>query len=89
MTPEMVVDIGKRALEMTLMLGAPMLLFSLVVGVAISIVQATTQINEVTLTFVPKIFAVFLAVAIFMPWMLRTLTDYVTEIFALIPTLTS
>jgi len=88
MTPEMVVDIGKRALEMTLMLGAPMLLFSLVVGVAISIVQATTQINEVTLTFVPKIFAVFLAIAIFMPWMLRMLTSYVTELFTLIPNLT-
>lgn len=85
MTPEMVVDIGKRALEMTLMLGAPMLLFSLVVGVGISIVQATTQINEITLTFVPKIFAVFLAVALFMPWMLRMLTSYVSELYAMIP----
>ncbi len=89
MTPEMVVDIGKRALEMTLLLGAPMLLFSLVIGVAISIVQATTQINEVTLTFVPKIFAVFLAIAIFMPWMLRTMISYVTELFTMIPGLTS
>jgi len=85
MTPEMVVDIGKRALEMTLLMAAPMLLFSLVVGVAISIVQATTQINEVTLTFVPKIFAVFLAIAIFMPWMLRMLTSYVTDLFTMIP----
>ncbi len=85
MTPEMVVDIGKRALEMTLLLGAPMLVFSLVVGVGISIMQATTQINEVTLTFVPKIFAVFLSIAIFMPWMLRTLTGYVTELFSMIP----
>ncbi|MBI5137924.1 MAG: flagellar biosynthesis protein FliQ [Nitrospirae bacterium] len=85
MTPEMVVDIGKRALEMTLLLGAPMLLFSLVVGVGISIVQATTQINEITLTFVPKIFAVFLALALFMPWMLRMLVAYVTELFAMIP----
>ena len=88
MTPEMVVDIGKRALEMTLLLGAPMLLFSLVVGVGISIIQATTQINEITLTFVPKIFAVFLAIAIFMPWMLRTLIAYVTELFTVIPGLT-
>jgi len=85
MTPDMVVEIGKRALEVTLLLGAPMLLFSLVVGVGISILQATTQINEVTLTFVPKIFAVFLALAVFLPWMLQLLIGYVTDLFAGIP----
>jgi flagellar biosynthesis protein FliQ len=85
MTPDTVVEIGKRALEVTLLLGAPMLIFSLIVGVGISIVQATTQINEITLTFVPKIFAVFLALAIFMPWMLQLVIGYVTELFAAIP----
>lgn len=85
MTPDTVVEIGKRALEITLLLGAPMLIFSLVVGVGISILQATTQINEVTLTFVPKIFAVFLALAIFLPWMLQLLITYVTDLFAAIP----
>jgi len=85
MTPDTVVEIGKRALEMTLLLGAPMLIFSLVIGVGISILQATTQINEVTLTFVPKIFAVFLALAIFLPWMLQLLITYVTDLFAAIP----
>jgi flagellar biosynthetic protein FliQ len=87
MTPDTVVEIGKRALEMTLLLGAPMLIFSLIVGVGISIIQATTQINEITLTFVPKIFAVFLALAIFLPWMLQLLIAYVTELFAAIPSL--
>ena len=88
MTPDTVVEIGKRALEMTLLLGAPMLIFSLIVGVGISIIQATTQINEITLTFVPKIFAVFLALAIFMPWMIQLLITYVTELFTAIPGLT-
>jgi len=87
MTPDAVVEIGKRALEVTLLLGAPMLIFSLVVGVGISILQATTQINEVTLTFVPKIFAVFLALAIFLPWMLQLLITYVTNLFSSIPAL--
>ena len=87
MTPDTVVEIGKRALEITLLLGAPMLIFSLIVGVGISIIQATTQINEVTLTFVPKIFAVFLALAIFLPWMLQLLITYVTDLFAAIPSL--
>ena len=87
MTPDTVVEIGKRALEMTLLLGAPMLIFSLVIGVGISILQATTQINEVTLTFVPKIFAVFLALVIFLPWMLQLLITYVTDLFAAIPSL--
>ncbi|MFQ5508685.1 MAG: flagellar biosynthesis protein FliQ [Leptospirillia bacterium] len=87
MTPEMVVDIGKRALEITLLMSSPMLIFSLIVGVSISIVQATTQINEITLTFVPKIFAVFLAVAIFLPWQLQLMTTYVQSLFAAIPAL--
>jgi len=87
-TPEAVVEIGKRALEVTLLLGAPMLIFSLIVGVGISIIQATTQINEITLTFVPKIFAVFLALALFLPWMLQLVIAYVTELFASIPGMT-
>ncbi len=89
MTPEMVIDIGHRALQLTLMLAAPMLVISLVVGVLISIVQATTQINEMTLTFVPKIFAVFVATALFMPWMISTFLRFVEDLFIMIPGLTS
>jgi flagellar biosynthetic protein FliQ len=84
-TPDLVVDIGRRALEMTLLLSSPMLVASLVVGLIISIFQAATQINEVTLTFVPKILVVFLALVLFLPWMLRLMIGYTTNLFLNIP----
>jgi flagellar biosynthesis protein FliQ len=87
MTPQMVVSIGREALTVTLMVAAPMLLFGLVIGLIISIFQAVTQINEMTLTFVPKILAVALALLIFLPWMISMLTDFTRHMFALIPTL--
>jgi flagellar biosynthetic protein FliQ len=87
MTPQMVVEIGREALTVTLLIAAPMLGFGLVVGVVISIFQAVTQINEMTLTFVPKILAVAAALLIFLPWMISTLTDFTRHMFALIPTL--
>ncbi len=87
MTTQMVVAIGREALSLTLMISGPMLLFGLVVGLAISVFQAITQINEMTLTFVPKILAVALAMLIFLPWMINMATDFARHMFELIPTL--
>lgn len=87
MTPQMVVAIGREALSVTIMVAAPMLAFGLVIGLIISIFQAVTQINEMTLTFVPKILAVALALLVFLPWMINMLTDFTRHMFDLIPTL--
>jgi flagellar biosynthetic protein FliQ len=87
MTPELVVQLARRAFETTLLLSAPLLIFSLVVGLAISIFQAVTSINEVTLTFVPKIVAVMVAMIIFFPWMMSYLSDFTREIYSLIATM--
>ena len=87
MTPQMVVAIGREALTVTLMVAAPMLAFGLVIGLIISIFQAVTQINEMTLTFVPKILAVAMALLIFLPYMINTLTDFGRHMFDLIPSL--
>jgi flagellar biosynthetic protein FliQ len=83
----MVVAIGREALSLTLMVAGPMLAFGLIIGLIISIFQAVTQINEMTLTFVPKILAVAAALLVFMPWMINMLTDFATHMFDLIPTL--
>jgi len=87
MTPQMVISIGREALQVTLLVAAPMLGFGLLIGLVISIFQAVTQINETTLTFVPKILAVALALLLFMPWIINTLTDFARHMFALIPQL--
>ncbi len=87
MTPQMVVAIGREALMLTVMISGPLLLFALVVGLIISIFQAVTQIQEMTLTFVPKILAVALALLIFLPWMINMATDFTRHMFELIPTL--
>lgn len=71
----------------TLMVAGPMLLFALVVGLLISIFQAVTQINEMTLTFVPKILAVALALLIFLPWMINRMTDFTNHLVDMIPML--
>lgn len=71
--------------KITLTLSLPMLLVGLVVGLMISIFQATTQINEMTLTFVPKILAVIVVIIFTMPWMLNMLMDFTTRIFNLMP----
>lgn len=87
MTPELVLQLARRSFETTLLLSAPLLIFSLVVGLAISIFQAITSINEVTITFVPKIVAVMIAMIIFFPWMMTYLSDFTREIYALIATM--
>ncbi len=87
METQTVVAIGREALSVTLMIAGPMLLAGLIIGLAISIFQAITQINEMTLTFVPKILAIALAVLIFLPWMINVATDFARHMFAMIPTL--
>jgi flagellar biosynthetic protein FliQ len=84
MTPELVVQLARRSFEATLLLAAPLLLFSLIVGLAISIFQAVTSINEATLAFAPKIVAVMVAIIIFFPWMMSYMSDFTREIYALI-----
>ncbi len=81
MTPESVVELGQLALQTTLLVAGPMLAAGLVVGLAISIVQAATHINEMTMTFVPKIVAVFLAMLLSLPWLIRQMTGFTTGIF--------
>jgi len=87
MTPEFVVDIGRRAIETALMVAAPMLIAALLIGLLISIFQAATQINEQTMTFIPKIVGVFVTMLLFAPWMLQKLMNLFHMIFNIIPTL--
>jgi len=84
---DMAIQIGRDALLMVMMISAPMLGLALFVGIAVSIFQATTQIQEQTLAFVPKIIAVFVAVLLFGPWMLSLVVNYTREIFMNIPQL--
>lgn len=85
MTQEFVVGLGRQAVEMTLMLAAPMLGLGLAVGLIVSIFQAVTQIQEMTLTFVPKIIAVMTGLLLFLPWMLRIMLSFTAQIFTEIP----
>jgi flagellar biosynthetic protein FliQ len=85
MTPDFIVGFGKEVVWVTLLVSGPMLLFGLVVGVIISIFQAVTQIHEMTLTFVPKILAVMIALVIFFPWMMRVLLNFTEKLFVNIP----
>lgn len=85
MTPELVISVGKSALETAILISAPILLLSLIIGLIISIFQAVTQINEATLTFVPKILVTFIALLIFFPWMLRIMLGFTTTLFTNIP----
>ena len=79
--------IGSRALEITLLLAAPLLLVALVTGLIVGAFQAATQINEQTLSFIPKLLAMALAVVIAGPWMLKVLISYTRELFESIPSL--
>lgn len=87
MTPETVMEIGRQAIEMTLMLSGPLLLAALVTGLIISIFQAATQINEQTLSFIPKLVVMFITLIIAGPWMLQMMTDYIRRLFESIPQL--
>ena len=83
---EIMIALSKEALLLTLLVSAPMLAAGLVVGVLVSLLQAVTQIQEMTLTFIPKILAVSLALWFFLPWMLTSLVEYTRHVFEALPT---
>ncbi|RZA36311.1 MAG: flagellar biosynthesis protein FliQ [Lysobacteraceae bacterium] len=85
MTPESVMTMGRQAMEITLMISAPLLLVALIIGLVISIFQAATQINEATLSFIPKLVGIFVALVLAGPWMLSTMLDYMRGVFTGIP----
>lgn len=87
MTPTTVIDLGRQALELTLLVSAPLFIAALVTGLIISIFQAATQINEQTLSFIPKLFVVLGVLVAAGPWILRTLVNYTEELIQSIPTL--
>lgn len=87
MTPGVVMEIGRQALEVTLVMAAPMLLTALIVGLIISVFQAATQLNEATLQFVPKLVVMFLVLMLAGPWMLQYMMDYIQRLFESIPQL--
>lgn len=85
MNNQTVLTLGQAALETMLLVSAPLLLVALVVGLLVSIIQAATQINEMTLSFIPKVLAIFFAMLALGPWMLATLVDYSKRLFQSIP----
>ena len=87
MTPETVMTVGQQALTLTVIIAAPMLLSALAVGLFIGMIQAATQINEMTLSFIPKLLVLAAAVAISGPWMMRTMLAFTRELFSRIPAL--
>lgn len=85
MTPETVMTIATNAMKMTLILSGPLLLVALVAGLIVSLFQAATQINEMTLSFIPKLLALFITMVLIGPWMINTFVDYMREVFESIP----
>ena len=85
MTPEMVMDVGREALYLTMMLAGPLLLSALTVGLLIGVFQAATQIQEMTLSFIPKLIALTFALLFAGPWMLRMLVEFTQRLFLAIP----
>jgi flagellar biosynthetic protein FliQ len=86
MTPETVMDLTHSTLMVTCMLAAPLLLIALAVGLVIGMLQAATQINEQTLSFIPKLLFIVLSLFAVGPWMLKTLVDFTHDLYASIPT---
>ena len=87
MTPESVMAIGREALEVTIMLSAPLLLAALITGLLVSVFQAATQINEMTLSFIPKLLAMFVVMIIAGPWMLSLMLDYMHRMLTNLPSM--
>jgi flagellar biosynthetic protein FliQ len=87
MTPETVLTIGQHALEMTMLLAAPLLLVALAVGLLVGVFQAATQINEMTLSFIPKLVGMSVALVVAGPWMLKELVGYTRALIESIPQL--
>ncbi|HQE38775.1 MAG TPA: flagellar biosynthesis protein FliQ [Zoogloea sp.] len=87
MTPTTVIDLGRQALELTLLVSAPLFIAALVTGLLVSIFQAATQINEQTLSFVPKLIATFITLVLAGPWMITMMTDFIRRLFESIPSM--
>ena len=87
MTPTTVIELGRQALELTLLVSAPLFIAALVTGLVISIFQAATQINEQTLSFVPKLIATFITLVLAGPWMITMMTDFIRRLFESIPSM--
>jgi flagellar biosynthetic protein FliQ len=87
MNPETIMTVGSRALEITLLISAPLLLVALVTGLVIGAFQAATSINEQTLSFIPKLIAISAVLVFTGPWMLKVLVSYTRELFESIPSL--
>lgn len=85
MSESLLIQLGRDALMMVLLISAPMLGLGLIVGIMVSVFQATTQIQEPTLAFIPKIVAVFVGIAIFGPWMLHVITRFTTQLYTQVP----
>jgi len=85
MNPDTVISLAQRALEVTLLISAPPLLAALLTGLVVSIFQAATQINEMTLSFIPKLVAIFVVLVVFGPWMLSIMIDYMNNLITGIP----
>lgn len=88
MTPEVVIELARNALETALMMALPMLAVSLAVGIVVSVIQAATQIQEMTLTFVPKILSMFISLLIAFPWLMDKMISYTQELIMKIPQFT-
>ena len=86
MSPEYVVKLGQQTLTLVIYVSGPMLIVALIVGLGISIFQAVTQIHEMTLTFIPKILAVFAVILLTLPWIIRQMVDFTTQLIRSIPT---
>ena len=82
-----VIEVTNQAVKVTLMLAAPMLLGALVVGIMVSLFQAVTQINEQTLSFIPKILVIVMALVLLSPWMMETMTSFTHDLYAGIPSI--
>lgn len=85
MAPELVLDIGRQAMQVLLLVSLPLLGVAMVVGLVVSVTQAVTQINETTLSFLPKLVAIAIALIVAGPWLMETMTGYIREMFETIP----
>ena len=85
MTPEYVTGFFLEAIKTAIILAAPILLAGLIVGILISVIQAATSINEMTMTFIPKMLAVAIALLIFFPWMLQVMIEYTQNLITNLP----
>ena len=87
MNPEALIDVGREALQTTMLVASPILLVALAVGLIIGVIQAATQIQEMTLSFIPKMFAILATLGIMGHWMMRVLVDYMRQLVHSIPAL--